>query len=108
MDGSVRQASDEGKKGPHEALFLTPPRRPRSPRRDPIADRRAAAAAHHSPRAPVAHRSRLSAASSTAWAVVQSFGTKYNGRYTVCMTLDPSDHCLRAPRSCMMYGVCRR
>ena len=52
MDGSVRQASDEGRKGPHEALFLTPPRRPRSPRRDPIVDRRAAAAAHHSPRAP--------------------------------------------------------
>ena len=52
MDGSVRQASDEGRKGPQEALFEAPPRRPRSPRRSPIADRRAAAAAHHSPRAP--------------------------------------------------------
>ena len=52
MDGSVRQASDEGRKGPHEALFLTPPRRPYSPRREPIVDRRAAAAAHHSPRGP--------------------------------------------------------
>ena len=52
MDGSVRQASDEGRKGPQEALFEAPPRRPRSPRRGPIADRRAAAAAHHVPRAP--------------------------------------------------------
>ena len=52
MDGSVRQPADEGKKGPLEALFEAPPRRPHSPRRSPIADRRAAAAAHHVPRAP--------------------------------------------------------
>ena len=45
MDGSVRQPADEGKKGPLEALFEAPPRRPLSPLRDPIADRRAAAAA---------------------------------------------------------------
>ena len=106
MDGSVRQPADEGKKGPLEALFEPPPRRPRSLRRDRMADRRAAAAAHHCPRPCVWHGSRWSAARSTAWAVVQTFGTKCNGRYTVHMTLEPSDHCLRAPRDARDASSC--
>ena len=38
--------------------------------------------------------------------MVQSFGTKCNGRYTVCMTLEPSDHCLRAPRDARDASLC--
>ena len=48
----------------------------------------------------------MSAASSTAWAVVQSFGTNCNGRYKVRMTLEPSGHCLRALRDARDASSC--
>ena len=38
--------------------------------------------------------------------MVQSFGAKCNGRYTVHMTLEPSDHCLRAPRDARDASLC--
>ena len=38
--------------------------------------------------------------------MVQTFGTKCNGRYTVHVRLEPSEHCLRAPRDARDASSC--
>ena len=100
------RAGGGGRRGRHEALAFLDAAEARA-LCSARSDRRSPCGGRCAPCPPCTlHGSRRSAASSTTWAVVQTFGTKCNGRYTVCMTLEPSDHCLRAPRDARDASSC--